>query len=136
MMDYPLPGNESGEGGFEWTSPPSLNRTFMIVLEMHAWLSNNTDHRVVVHQDNWKSSNPFFTLSCLLALHHRDLFTSGATEAYAYLAQVGGIQNAWTQICDSQRRYLCYFDKTLKGFLPQYSPLILRKIIVTEQAHN
>ena len=49
VMDYPLPGNEVAEGGFEWTSPPSLNRIFMIVLEMHAWLSNSNDHRVIVH---------------------------------------------------------------------------------------
>jgi len=85
VMDYSLPGPETVEGGYEWCGPPSLDRLFMIVIEMASWLNNSKDHTIVVHIDDKSSTNPYFVLSCFMAYTKRNLFES-SEEAQKYIS--------------------------------------------------
>ena len=67
VMDYSLPVSETVEGGYQWCGPPSLDRLFMIVIEMASWLNNSEDHKLAIHVDQKNSTNPYFVLSCLIA---------------------------------------------------------------------
>jgi hypothetical protein len=52
----------------------------MLVLEMSAWLQNNAEHVICIHQDDWYTTGPYFIIACLLAYTSRELFKS-AVEA-------------------------------------------------------
>lgn len=95
VMDYSLPSSETAEGGYEWCGPPSLDRLFMICIEMSAWLNNGKDHTLAIHVDQKNSTNPYFILSCFMSYQHRDLFEN-SEEAQKYMAQIGGLANRFT----------------------------------------
>ena len=94
VMEYPFPvaaqvDYVNGPDPFCYmTAPPRLDSLFLVVIEMSAWLSQEdaqSNHIVVVHQADLKSSNVTMILSCLIAFLHRKVFLGGSIEVLPYV---------------------------------------------------
>jgi len=71
------------------TEPPNLDVIFLVIIEMTSWLKNSSDHVIVVHQHDLKTSNPTLLLACLLSMMFKEEFPDGAAQVLPYVREMG-----------------------------------------------